>query len=145
MIHAGVEFRNVAQMHAQESDEGLRLQRCLEQVRCALNERAQDRMLIAAGTEIRFVAEGCGPIAITLSSPMVPSREAGAAGSVEPGAAATLSSTRVAPPGSRGAGLLPRYRGRGPATAIAGGGAPNEIPDLRHVDTPTGLQPVSTP
>jgi lysophospholipase L1-like esterase len=66
MIHEGVEFHNVAELYGDEQA-GLRLQRVPETVRLHLNERAQQRMLAAAGTEIRFVTSG-DRVTVTLSS-----------------------------------------------------------------------------
>ena len=57
MIHEDVEFHNVGELYSDDSD-GLRLQRVPESVRTHLNERAQQRMLAAAATEIRFVTSG---------------------------------------------------------------------------------------
>ena len=57
MIHNNVEFHNVGELFSDGSD-GLRLQRVPESVRTHLNERAQQRMLAAAATEIRFVTSG---------------------------------------------------------------------------------------
>ena len=57
MIYDDVDFHNVAELHKDESP-GLRLQRVPESVRLHLNRRAQQRMLAAAATEIRFVTTG---------------------------------------------------------------------------------------
>jgi lysophospholipase L1-like esterase len=66
MTYDDVEFHNVAELYKDESS-GLRLQRVPESVRLHLNRRAQQRMLAAASTEIRFVTSG-DRITVTLSS-----------------------------------------------------------------------------
>ena len=66
MIHEDVEFHNVGELY-QDANEGLRLQRVPEMVRTCLNERAQQRMLAVAATEIRFVSSG-DRVTVTLSS-----------------------------------------------------------------------------
>ena len=66
MIHEQVLFHNVGELFA-DGAPGLRLQRVPETVRVALNRRAQERMLAAAATEIRFVSTG-DTVRVTLSS-----------------------------------------------------------------------------
>ncbi len=65
-LHENLAFHNVAELH-EDGVAGLRLQRVPELVRRRLNERAQRRMLVAAGTEIRFLSSG-DRVRITLSS-----------------------------------------------------------------------------
>jgi lysophospholipase L1-like esterase len=67
MIYDDVEFHNVAELH-EDAEAGLRLQRVPESVRTCLNDRAQQRMLAAAATEIRFATSG-DRVRIKLSSP----------------------------------------------------------------------------
>lgn len=66
MIFDEIEFHNVAELY--EVKNGRRLQRVPEAVRVCLNERAQQRMLSPAGSEIRFVSAGDG-VRITVSCP----------------------------------------------------------------------------
>lgn len=66
MIFENVEFHNVAELR--DVDGGKRLQRVPEDVRVCLNERAQQRMLSPAGSEIRFVSDG-DTVRITVSCP----------------------------------------------------------------------------
>ena len=66
MIHEQDLFHNVGELFA-DGAPGLRLQRVPETVRVALNRRAQERMLAAAATEIRFVSTG-DTVRVTLSS-----------------------------------------------------------------------------
>jgi lysophospholipase L1-like esterase len=61
-----VQLHNIAQARPIPGHAGLRLQRVPEQVRLALNEKAQQRMLSPACAEIRFVA--AEPVRLTLSS-----------------------------------------------------------------------------
>lgn len=68
MIHDNVEFHNVGELREVDGMDGLRVQRVPEDVRLCLNERAQERMLSPAGSEIRFVSEG-DTVRVTLSSP----------------------------------------------------------------------------
>ena len=65
-LYENLEFHNVAELY-DDGGAGLRLQRVPEMVRRHLNERAQKRMLVAAGTEIRFLSSG-DRVRITLSS-----------------------------------------------------------------------------
>lgn len=66
MIFDEIEFHNVAELHDVEG--GKRLQRVPEDVRVCLNERAQQRMLSPAGSEIRWVSSG-DVVRITVSCP----------------------------------------------------------------------------
>lgn len=66
MIHANVEFHNVADLRPTPKGNALRLQRVPEAVRLSLNEAAQMRMLQPDTCEIRFRADG--PCHLTLSS-----------------------------------------------------------------------------
>ena len=66
MIHANVEFHNVADLRPTLDRIALRLQRVPEAVRLTLNEAAQMRMLQPDTCEIRFRADG--PCRVTLSS-----------------------------------------------------------------------------
>ena len=68
MITDCVEFHNVAELVEVDGTSGRRLQRVPERVRTHLNERAQERMLAAIATEIRFVSSG-DTVAVTLSRP----------------------------------------------------------------------------
>ena len=68
MIYENVEFHNVAELREIEGASGKRLQRVPEDVRLCLNERAQERMLSPAGSEIRFVSEG-ETVKMTVSCP----------------------------------------------------------------------------
>ena len=67
MIYNNVELHNVEEVRTVKGHDGVRLQRVPENVRLALNEAAQFRMLQPDSTEIRFVADG--PVCrVTLSS-----------------------------------------------------------------------------
>lgn len=66
MIHDNVAFHNCAELFADDAP-GLRLQRVPESVRVHLNERAQQRTLAAAATEIRFCTSG-SRVVVTLSA-----------------------------------------------------------------------------
>ena len=66
MIFDGIEFHNVAEL--KDVGNGRRLQRVPEEVRVCLNERAQQRMLSPAGSEIRFVSNG-NTVRVTVSCP----------------------------------------------------------------------------
>ena len=66
MIHANIEFHNVADLRPTLEGNALRLQRVPEAVRLTLNEAAQMRMLQPDTCEIRFRADG--PCRVTLSS-----------------------------------------------------------------------------
>ncbi len=66
MIFDNIEFHNVAELV--DVGNGKRLQRVPEGVRVCLNERAQQRMLSPAGSEIRFVSGG-DTVKITVSCP----------------------------------------------------------------------------
>ncbi|MCZ6635639.1 MAG: hypothetical protein O7G87_19760, partial [bacterium] len=68
MIYENVEFHNVAELREIAGASGKRLQRVPEDVRLCLNERAQERMLSPAGSEIRFVSEG-ETVKVTVSCP----------------------------------------------------------------------------
>ena len=68
MVFEQVEFHNVAELREGDGQDGRRLQRVPEPVRVCLNERAQQRMLSPAGSEIRFASEG-ERVAVTLSCP----------------------------------------------------------------------------
>ncbi len=48
MIHSQIEFHNVAELRAVDNVPGLRLQRVPEEVRLALNDKAQQRVLSPA-------------------------------------------------------------------------------------------------
>jgi lysophospholipase L1-like esterase len=62
-----VELHNIAEARPVAGHEGLRLQRVPEEVRLALNEKAQERMLSPACAEIRCVCEA-QTMRLTLSS-----------------------------------------------------------------------------
>jgi len=66
MVFDDIEFHNVAELV--DVGKGKRLQRVPEEVRVCLNERAQQRMLSPAGSEIRFVSAS-DTVKITLSCP----------------------------------------------------------------------------
>ena len=67
MIYKNVELHNIEEVRSIEGHDGVRLQRVPENVRLALNEGAQFRMLQPDSAEIRFVADS--PVCrITLSS-----------------------------------------------------------------------------
>jgi len=66
MIHAQVEFHNVAEMHPAEGG-GWMLQRVPETVRAGLAEVGQQQMLTSAGVEIRFVTASPA-VRLTLST-----------------------------------------------------------------------------
>jgi len=67
MIYQNVELHNVEEVRSIEGHDGVRLQRVPENLRLALNEVAQMRMLQPDSAEIRFVADS--PVCrITLSS-----------------------------------------------------------------------------
>lgn len=66
VIHENIGFHNVAELY-DDGGHGRRLQRVPESVRQHLNERAQERMLAASATEIRFVTPG-DRVRIRLSS-----------------------------------------------------------------------------
>ena len=68
MIHAQIEFHNVAELRAVDNLPGLCLQRVPEEVRLALNDKAQQRVLSPAGSEIRFVSQE-SEVKVTLSCP----------------------------------------------------------------------------
>jgi len=67
VILDNVELHNIAEARPVEGREGLRLQRVPEEVRLALNEKAQQRMLSPACAEIRWVSEAL-TTRLTLSS-----------------------------------------------------------------------------
>ncbi len=62
-----VTLHNVAEHHWDPGANGWRLQRVPEAVRAALNDTAQQKMLLMAGVEVRFVADG--PVELVLSRP----------------------------------------------------------------------------
>jgi lysophospholipase L1-like esterase len=66
MIFDNIEFHNVAELRG--VSRGRRLQRVPEDVRLCLNQRAQEKMLSPAGSEIRFVSSGA-PVRVTVSCP----------------------------------------------------------------------------
>ena len=67
MIYSNVELHNVEEVRTVKGQDGVRLQRVPEDVRLALNDSAQFRMLQPDSAEIRFVADR--PVCrITLSS-----------------------------------------------------------------------------
>ncbi len=66
MIFQNLEFHNVGELRAVPDGRGWRLQRVPENVRMALNEGAQMRVLQPDTCEIRFTADG--PCHVTLSS-----------------------------------------------------------------------------
>lgn len=66
MTFDDIEFHNVAELR--DVDNGRRLQRVPEDVRLCLNERAQQRMLSPAGSEIRYVSSG-DTVRVTVSCP----------------------------------------------------------------------------
>ena len=66
MIFKNLEFHNVGELRAVPDGRGWRLQRVPENVRLALNEGAQMRVLQPDACEIRFTADG--PSRLTLSS-----------------------------------------------------------------------------
>lgn len=66
MIFQNIEFHNVGELRAVPDGRGWRLQRVPENVRLALNEGAQMRVLQPDTCEIRFTADG--PSRVTLSS-----------------------------------------------------------------------------
>ncbi len=67
MIYENVELHNTAEVHTVPGRDGVRLQRCPESVRTALNEAAQMRMLNPDAAEVRFLADS-PTCRITLSS-----------------------------------------------------------------------------
>lgn len=67
MIYENVELHNVAEVRSVPGRDGVRLQRCPESVRTALNEAAQIRMLNPDTAELRFIADS-PTCRITLSS-----------------------------------------------------------------------------
>ena len=67
MIYQNIELHNVEEARAIEGHDGVRLQRVPENVRLALNEGAQWRMLQPDSAEIRFVSDSPS-CRITLSS-----------------------------------------------------------------------------
>ena len=67
MIYENVELKNVEEVQSVPGREGLRLQRVPEDVRLALNEGAQMRMLQPDTAEIRFVSDS-PTCRVTLSS-----------------------------------------------------------------------------
>ncbi|NIA07371.1 MAG: hypothetical protein GWP14_07030 [Actinobacteria bacterium] len=67
MIYENVELHNIEEVRSIQDHDGVRLQRIREDVRLALNEGAQMRMLQPDSAEIRFVADD-SPCRITLSS-----------------------------------------------------------------------------
>ncbi len=67
MIYKNVELHNIEEVRSIKGHDGVRLQRVPENVRLALNEGAQLRMLQPDTAEIRFVADSPG-CRITLSS-----------------------------------------------------------------------------
>jgi lysophospholipase L1-like esterase len=73
VIFDGVAFHNVATMATDHDDGGYRLRRIPDDVRLALNERAQAMYERAAGVECRFESAG-EEVSVTLSSPAGPSR-----------------------------------------------------------------------
>jgi len=66
MLYQNVELHNIEEVTAIPGSDGVRLQRVPERVRVELNEKAQERMLAPACSEIRFVCDG--PAKVTLSS-----------------------------------------------------------------------------
>ena len=67
MIYKNVELHNIEEVRSIQGHDGVRLQRVREDVRLALNEGAQMRMLQPDSAEIRFVADS--PVCrVTLSS-----------------------------------------------------------------------------
>ena len=57
MIYENVELHNVAEVRSIQGRSGVRLQRVPEDVRLALNEGAQMRLLQPDNAEVRFVAD----------------------------------------------------------------------------------------
>jgi len=68
LVRDGIEFYNVAELNSDDGHAGLRLQRVPESIRRALNDRAQERMLAATGSELRFVSSS-EKVVVTLSRP----------------------------------------------------------------------------
>lgn len=68
MIHEDVELHGIVELRPVTGRDGLRLQRVPENVRSALNPKAQKRMLAPENAEIRFVSSGEN-VHVTLSAP----------------------------------------------------------------------------